>query len=83
MVKSFHRNLKVKINIIRKLRPIGNEIKNMVGGHFKIVVNMELYEGKDLMKDKDHVQAYGATTATTIHLTQPYHGSGRKVIDDR
>ena len=34
------------------------------------------------MKNKDHVQEYGATTATTIRLTQPYHGSGRRIVAD-
>ena len=34
------------------------------------------------MKNKDHVQEYGATTATTIPFTQPYHGSGRRVVAD-
>ena len=31
---------------------------------------------------KDHVREYGATTATILHLTEPYHGSGRCVIAD-
>ena len=32
----------------------------------KIVMNMELYEGKDYMKEKDRVKEYGATAATTL-----------------
>ena len=82
MIKSFHRNLKGKIKIIRKPRPIGNEIKNMADAVTKIVMNMELYEGKEYMKEKDHVKEYGATTATTIRLTAPYHGTGRRIIAD-
>ena len=46
MIKSFHRNLKGKIKVIRKPRPIANEIKNMADAVTKIVMNMELYEGK-------------------------------------
>ena len=48
----------------------------MADGLSNIVLNMELYEGKDLMKNKDHVQECGATTVTIICLTQPDHGSG-------
>ena len=76
MIKSFHRNLKGKIKIIRKPCPIGNEIKNMADAVTKIVMSIELYEGKEYMKEKDHVKEYGATTATTIWLTAPYHGTG-------
>ena len=41
-----------------------------------------MYEGKEVMQDKDYTKAYGAKTATTIHLTQPCHGTGRRVIAD-
>ena len=82
MVNSFHHSLKGKIKIIRKPTPIGNEIKIMADGLSNIVLNMELYEGTDLMKNKDHVQEYGATTATTLCLIRPYHGSGRRVVAD-
>lgn len=50
MIKSFHRNLKVKIKIIRKPRPIGNEIKNLAAGPSEIVLNLQLYEGKKVMQ---------------------------------
>ena len=38
--------------------------------------------GKGLMKNKDQIQEYESTTATTICLTQPYHGSCRRVVAD-
>ena len=82
MIKLYHRNLKGKIEIIRKFRPIGNEIKNVLDAMSQIVINLELYEGKNIMSGKDHVQEYGATTATTLCLTQPHHGSGRCIIAD-
>ena len=47
-----------------------------------IVLNMELYEGKDIMAAKDYVMPFGAITATTLRLTQPYHGTGKRVIAD-
>ena len=34
------------------------------------------------MSTKEFVKPFGATTATTIRLTQPYHGSGCRVIAD-
>ena len=42
MIKSFHRNLKGKIKIIRKSRPIGDEIKNLSDAASDIVLNLEL-----------------------------------------
>ena len=82
MIKSFHRNLKGKIKIIRKPRPIGNEIKNLSDVMSNIVLNLELYEGKGIISGKDFVKKYGATTATTLPLTQPYHGTGKWVVAD-
>ena len=81
MIKSFHHDLKGKIKIIRKPRPIGNKIKNMSDGISKIVLRLEFYEARD-MCDKKFVKEFGATTATTLQLTEAYHGSGRRVIAD-
>ena len=53
MVKSLHHNLNGKIKTICKPRPISNEIKNMADGLSNIMLNMELSEGKDLMKKKN------------------------------
>ena len=82
MIKSFHHDLKGKIEIIRKPRPIGNEMKNISDGISKIVYHLELYEGRDVMCDKKYVKEFGATTATTLRLTETYHGSGRRLIAD-
>ena len=80
MIKSFHRNLKGKIK--RKPRPVGNEIKDVADAATNIVTRMELYEGKDDMREKDHVKQFGATCATTLRLTEPIQGTGRIVIAD-
>ena len=69
MIKDFHKDWKGKIKIIRKPRPIGHEIKNLCDAMSQIVLNLELYEGKDIMSGKNHVKEYGATTATTLRLT--------------
>ena len=82
MIKSFHRNLKGKIKIIRKPRPIGNEIKNLSDAMSNIVLNLELYKGKEIMSEKDFVKQYGAATATTLQLTQSYYGTGKRVVAD-
>ena len=82
MIKSYHRNLKGKLKIIRKPRPIGNECKNLCDARSKIVLNLELYEGKNLMASKDHVDRVGATTAACLRLTDPWKGSGRIVVGD-
>ena len=82
MIKSFDHDLKGKIEIIRKPRPIGNEMKNISDGISKIVYHLKLYEGRDVMCDKKYVKEFGATTATTLRLTETYHGSGRRVNAD-
>ena len=82
MIKSFHHDLKGKIKIKRKPQPVGNEIKDMSDARTNIVVNLELYEGKEDMALKEHVGKFGATCATTLRLTERLHGSGRIVIAD-
>ena len=69
MIKAFHKDLKGKIKIIQKPRPIGHEVKSLCDAISQIVLNLELYEGKDIMSRKNHVKEYGATTATTLRLT--------------
>ena len=63
MVKSFHKNLKGKMKIIRKLHPIGNEFKTLFDARSKIILYMELYECKEMMQRKDYVSEVGTTTA--------------------
>ena len=82
MIKSFHCNVKGKIKIIWKPRPIGNKIKNLSDAATNIVLHIELYEGKDIMAHKEHVKSFRATTETVIHLIQPYHSNKRRVIAD-
>ena len=43
MIKLFQHNLKGKIKIIGKSRPIGYEIKNLLDAATNIVLSMELY----------------------------------------
>ena len=77
MIKSFHHDLKGKIKIKRKPRPIGNEIKDLSDARSNIVIRMEMYEGRYAMATKENVKKYGATCATTLRLTKELHGTGR------
>ena len=61
---------------------MGNEIKNLAYAASQTVLNLELYKGKEPMSTMEFVKPFGATTATTIRLTQPYHGGGCRVIAD-
>ena len=63
-MKSFHHDLKGKMKIIRKPRPIGNEFQNASDTRTNIVTTLELYEGRELMAEKEFVDEYGATIAT-------------------
>ena len=71
-----------KIKVIKKPQPVGNEFKNVCCSTTRIVLPMELYEGKELMKGKDFVGEYRATTATTHRLTENWKGSGRIFVGD-
>ena len=47
-----------------------------------IVTTLELYEGRELMSEKEFLDEYGATTTTTLRLTAAYHGTGRIIVAD-
>ena len=83
MIKSYHRNLKEKIKIKRKSRPIGNEIKDLADALSCTAVKLKLYEGKETMKEKEHVSKYGTTCATTtLCQTTDFRRTERIVIAD-
>ena len=82
MLKSYHRGLNGKMKIIRKPRPIGNELKTVSDASTHIVLHMELHEPKEDMADKEFVQEYGATTACCLRITEHWKGSGRIVVGD-
>ena len=44
------------------------------------MTTLELYEGQELMAEKEFVDEYGATTATTLRLAVAYHGTGRIIV---
>ena len=69
MIKAFHKGLNGKMKIIRKPRPIGNELKTVSDANTHIVLHMELHESKEDMANKDHVKELGATAACSLRLT--------------
>ena len=82
MIKAYHRNLKGKVKIIRKPRPIGNELKNMADGRSKVVLKLEVMQGKEVNKNKEYNQEFGATTGAVLRLTKGLRGTGRIVVAD-
>lgn len=58
MIKLFHQNLKGKVKIIRKPRPVGNELKDMSDARCHIVIKLDLHEGKDDLALKEHVRKF-------------------------
>ena len=46
------------------------------------MLHIELYDGKELMRDKDYVTEFGATTATCLRLSRHWKGSGRIWVAD-
>ena len=82
MIKAYHQGLPAKIKIPRKPRPVGNEIKNLCDSETKIVLNMELNEGKVAMKEKEFTSSLGHTAATSLRLTKPYWGKAKVALGD-
>ena len=64
----------VKLRIIPKLGPVGNELRNLADAASHIVLNLELYKGEEPMSTKEF-KPFATTTVTTIRLTQSYHDS--------
>lgn len=70
------------IKIRRKPKGIGCEAKTVADALSGIMVGLELNEGKEAMAEKRWHAEHGATTATTLRLTEPWFGSGRVVAGD-
>lgn len=70
------------MKIKRKPKGVGCEIKTICDSTSRIMIGMEINEGKEEMKSKKWQKEFGAGTATTLRLTKPWHGTGRIVIGD-
>ena len=70
------------IKIKRKPKGVGCEIKSVAYASTNIMLAIEINEGKDTMATKKWQKEFGAGTATTLRLTDTWHGSGRMVCGD-
>ena len=70
------------MKIMRKPKGVGCEVKTIADVASGIMINLEINEGKEAMKEKRWQRELGAGTATTLRLSEPWHGSGRIVCGD-
>ena len=70
------------IKIKRKPKGVGCEVKTIADALSGVMINLEINEGKDIMKEKQWQREFGAGTATTLQLCEPWYGSGRIVCGD-
>ena len=54
--------------IFRKPKPLGTEFKTMVDADTGVMVHLEVQEGKDAMRSKEHHAQLGATAACCVRL---------------
>jgi len=70
------------MSVGRKPDDKGAELHTVCDGQSGIMVNFELYEGKEAMKDREYCRDYQATTATTLRLVKPFKGLGKIAVAD-
>lgn len=70
------------MKIKRKPKGVGCEVKTICDSTSRIMIGMEINDGQEEMKNKKWQKDFGAGTATTLRLTEPWHGTGRIVVGD-
>ena len=65
------------MKIKRKPKGVGCEVKTLADVASGVMINLEINEGKEAMKETRWQRELGAGTATTLRLSEPWHGSGR------
>ena len=69
--------------IDRKPKGVGCEIKNCADADTKVMLQLEVLEGAEIMATKEYVADYKlAGTAQVLRLSKPWHGSGRAISAD-
>jgi hypothetical protein len=58
------------------------ELKTVGDALSGIMLRIEICEGKEAMKTKKHSAEYGATTACTMRIVEPWFGTDRVVAVD-
>ena len=69
--------------IERKPKGVGTELKDAADTETKVIIQLEIQEGKEEMEKKEYMDVYKkAGTAQVLRLTKPWHGTGRAVYAD-
>lgn len=68
--------------IRRKPTPLGIGEKTMCCAASGVLLQVEIMESKEDSSSKKFVAEYGATTACTLRLVEPYFRTGRVVVGD-
>ena len=68
--------------IARKPKGVGAEIKTMACGETRIMLALEIQEGKTAMRAKPFAADLGAGTSSLLRLTTNYVGSAHVVVAD-
>jgi len=88
MVKWVGKGMPGLMVIPRKPTPIGLELHTLCDSQSGIMVNFEVYEGKEAMENKEFVNerndigVVNKSTALTLRCLKPFFSSGRVVIAD-
>ena len=71
-----------RMYVPRKPVEIGREYHAVADNETKIIINLEMVEGKERDRKKELVSEFGVATACTLRLTAPWKGTGRVVVAD-
>ena len=70
--------------IDRKPTGVGTELKDAADAESKVIIQIEIQEGKEEMNTKEYMDVYKkAGTAQVLQLTKPWHRIGRAVYADQ
>eukprot|EP00731_Ephydatia_muelleri_P032324 Em0023g831a len=68
--------------IARKPEGVGTEYRTLSCGETKIMLQLEIQEGKVPMQGKEYAMDYGSGTSSLLRLTRYWSGSDRTVVAD-
>jgi len=71
-----------KVSIKRKPKGIGIEVKAIADASSNIIMNIEIQEGKELMKNKEYCKQYGAGTSQCLRMTSNWINTLRILVGD-
>lgn len=80
--EEFENGMPNLMKIKRKPKGVGCEVKTLCDSRSKIMLRLEINEGKDKMATKEGRVEYGAGASTLLRLTRPYRGTGRIILAD-